>query len=265
MEVIENKAIVWDQIWNKSDEINKELIQINLNRTKESTDWISYTKLINDKFGGWENVFSIEIGSGMGWHSFVAASEGAKVTLLDYSDPALKLAKQRFDMFSLEGEFISGNAFEVAVKNSNHYNLSWSFGTAEHFKKDLRQKFFKLHFDFISKNGITIVSCPYKYAINYRLWMYYAVKYNEWSYGLEIPYSKTEFLKRLKKTENSLIKIKFQKGRPCLNKLMNVLRKNSQIRYLIFYPFVKLIQKFNLKISPFNLRSIILIAEKTNE
>ncbi len=106
------------------------------------------------------------------------------------------------------------------------------------------------------------MSSPYKYAINYRLWMHYANKYNDWIYGLEIPYSKIEFLRKLKKSNNKLLSIIYNEGRPCLNKMMKILKKNSKFRYSLFFIPIKLSQKIKLKISPFNLRSIILIAEK---
>lgn len=56
--------------------------------------------------------------------------------------------------------------------------------------------------------------------------MYYATKYDEWTFGLEIPYSTNEFLKRLKTSENKLIKIIFDEGRPCLYKMLNIVKKN---------------------------------------
>ncbi|WP_242155171.1 SAM-dependent methyltransferase [Aestuariivivens sediminis] len=263
MELIKNDAVVWDEIWDAHvtedyDSLNKKLVQ-----TKNSAAWKKYSQIITDNFGGWQNVNAIEIGSGMGWYSFVAASEGANVTLIDYSEGALRLAQIRFEMFSFEANFIFGNAFDLLKEVNTRYNLSWSFGTAEHYKNELRQEFFELHFNCLENNGITIISCPYKFAINYRLWMHYAIKYNNWSFGLEIPYSKREYIKRLKQSGNSLVKICFQEGRPCLNKLLSILRQNSKWRFYIFYPFVKLVHKFNLKISPFNYRSVILIAAKT--
>lgn len=92
--------------------------------------------------------------------------------------------------------------------------------------------------------------------------MHYANKYDEWSYGLEIPYSKKEYLKRLKVTQNNLIKVLFDEGRPCLNKLMGVLKKHSKVRYMFFYIPIRVIQKTRLKLPPLNYRSVILIAEK---
>ena len=161
MEIIENDKTIWDQIWENSGEVNYNSIQEDLIIYKKSEAWSQYTKLVYKKFGGWEKIHSIELGSGMGWHSFVAASEGANVTLLDYSESALNLAKKRFDVFNFQATFINGNAFEVIYKKRSKFNLAWSFGTAEHFKYDLRQKFFELHFDFIAKDGLTIISCPH--------------------------------------------------------------------------------------------------------
>jgi len=263
MEIIENDASVWDTIWEGNKPLDLELIRNNIEKTKKSKLWKQYSKIVQEKLGGWKNVKAIEIGSGMGWHNFVAATEGAEVTFLDYSQPALDLARKRAEAFSLKASYIYGDAFKILNENEKKYNLSWSFGTAEHFRNAKRQQFFQLHFDFIVPGGLTIISCPYKYAINYRLWMYYARKYNEWSFGLEIPYSKSEFVKRLKFSKNNFIKVLFDEGRPCLNKLMNVLKKHSNLRYSLLYFPIRLTQKFQIKLPPFNFRSVILIAEKS--
>ncbi len=262
MEIIENEASVWDSIWEGNVSLDLESIRKNIEKTKKSKLWRQYSEIVQERLGGWKNVKAIEIGSGMGWHNFVAATEGAEVTFLDYSEPALNLARKRAEAFSLKATYIYGDAFKILKENNKEYNLSWSFGTAEHFKGDKRQKFFQLHFNVITSGGITIISCPYKYALNYRLWMLYANKYNEWSYGLEIPYSKTEYLKRLRLTKNQLINVIFDEGRPCLNKLLGVLKKHSKLRYAIFYVPIRVIQKFHLKLPPFNYRSVILIAKK---
>ncbi len=264
MEKIENEASVWDNIWDNGYSLDIAAIKKSIETTKKSQNWLEYTAIVNKKFDGWQNVKSIEIGSGMGWHSLLAATEGAEITLLDYSKPALKLAEERLELLSIKANYIFGNAFELIKNNDKEYNLSWSFGTVEHFKNELRQQFFQLHFDYLIKGGITIISAPHKYAINYRLWMHYAKKYKEWTYGLEIPYSKKEYIKRLKTSKNKLIKIVYNKGRPCFNKLMKMLKRHSKVSYSLFYLPIKVNKKIQFKISPFYYRSIILIAEKLN-
>lgn len=262
MEIVENNAAIWDSIWDSDLSQDRVSIQKSIDSYKKSKEWVAYTDIVDKKFGGWKNVKAIEIGSGMGWHSFLAATEGAEITLLDYSEPALKRAEERLNLFSLKANYLFGNAFELIKNNKEEYNLSWSFGTVEHFKNDLRQHFFQLHFDYIIKGGLTIMSSPYKYAVNYRLWMYYANKYNDWNYGLEIPYSKTEFQRKLKKSGNKLLTVLYSEGRPCLNKMMKILKNNSSFRYSLFYLPIKIHNKLRLRITPFFFRSIILIAEK---
>lgn len=262
MEKIENESLVWDHIWEGDITVDVAEISRNIDIAKRSKLWQEYNKIVEQKFGGWKNVKAIEIGSGMGWHNFLAATEGAQVTFLDYSQPALDLARKRAEAFSLNANYIFADAFDFLENNRNSYNLTWSFGTAEHFKGARRQQFFNLHFDFLIPGGISIISCPYKYALNYRLWMHYANKYNEWTYGLEIPYSKKEYIKRLLCSGNKCVNVIYDEGRPCLNKLMNVLRKHSKFKYYLFYLPIRIVQKFKIKIPPFNYRSVILIAEK---
>jgi 2-polyprenyl-3-methyl-5-hydroxy-6-metoxy-1,4-benzoquinol methylase len=260
----QNPHLVWDKIWdnytNKSDidALNRELT-----KSKKSNTWKNYTEIVDNKFGGWKNVVSIELGSGLGGHSLMAASEGATVYLLDYSKPALELAEKKFNALNLKGNFLYGNAFDSNSFKKADFNLSWSFGTAEHFEGPIRKDFFNLHFDYIINNGLTIISCPYKYSINYRIWMHYAVKFKEWDYGLEIPFSKSEYLSLLNQTQNKLVKIYFDEGRPCLSKAIKILKKHSKLRFLSVGYLLRLGVKLKLKVQPFYFRSIILIAEKT--
>lgn len=259
----QNSHLVWDNIWdNYNNEFDFEALNVELTKSKKTETWKRYTELVKDKFGGWENVVSIELGSGLGNHSLMAASEGASVYLLDYSKPALELAEKKFAALKLKGNFLYGNAFDLDLFKKVNFNLSWSFGTAEHFEGQIRKDFFNLHFDYIVKDGVTIISCPYKYAINYRIWMHYALKFKEWDYGLEIPFSKSEYVSLLKKTPNKLIEIYFDEGRPCLSKAIKILKKHSKFRYLSLGYLLRLGKKLKLKISPFYFRSIILIAEK---
>lgn len=262
MENKQNSHEVWDVIWENYEKTNIDELKKDLIFSKESSTWKKYSDIVNNKFGGWQNVISIELGSGMGAHSLMAASEGATVYLLDYSEIALQKAQKRFELLNLKGNFLYGNAFDLDLFQKANFNLSWSFGTAEHFSGQIRNDFFKLHFDYLSNDGITIISCPYKYAINYRIWMFYAVKFNEWSFGLEIPYAKSEYLNRLKKINGKLIEVYFDEGRPCLVKAINILKRRSPIRYYSIGYLLKLFLKFKIKISPFYYRSVILIAEK---
>jgi hypothetical protein len=259
----QNSHLVWDEIWEKSqEEQDVDVLKKDLVSSKKSNTWKRYTEIVERRFGGWKNVISIELGSGMGGHSLMAASEGATVYLLDYSEIALKLAEKRFELLDIKGNFIYGSAFDIDSFKKVDFNLSWSFGTAEHFNGQIRQDFFNLHFDYIISKGLTIISTPYKYSINYRIWMFYALKFKEWNYGLEIPFSKTEYLNRLNKSDNELIEIYLDEGRPCLKKAVGILKKHSKIRYYTIGFLLKLAVKLNIKIPPFCYRSIILIAEK---
>lgn len=153
MEIIENEASVWDNLWESSESLDLKSIQRNIELTKKSKTWLQYSEIVQEKLGGWKNVKAVEIGSGMGWHNFVAATEGAEVTFLDYSQPALDLARKRAEAFRLNATYIFGDAFEILKEGNNAYNLSWSFGTAEHFKGKKRQQFFQLHFDYLIPGG----------------------------------------------------------------------------------------------------------------
>src|SRR5688572_15405100 len=113
MENNQNSNEIWNVIWETYEIQNQELLQKELENAKETATWKKYTKIVEARFGGWKNVVSIELGSGMGGHSLMAASEGATVYLLDYSDLALDKAKKRFELLNLKANFLMGNAFDL--------------------------------------------------------------------------------------------------------------------------------------------------------
>ena len=58
---------------------------------------------------------------------------GANVTLLDYSETALEKAKLLFSNFNCKAQFIKADAFNIPPNLLNKFDVSMSFGLAEHF------------------------------------------------------------------------------------------------------------------------------------
>ncbi len=75
----------------------------------------------------------LEIGCGIGTDAVNFARAGADYTGCELSDVSLDLAKQRFDIYGLEGKFINGPAEDISkLVSGNKYDLIYSYGVIHH-------------------------------------------------------------------------------------------------------------------------------------
>lgn len=192
-----NTPEIWDKVWN--NKTNKtEDISILL-KEKNGIRWHKIKKIILSEFKTFENLNIIEIGAGLGTLSALMAKEGAKITIMDYSDKALEKSKEFYKRNNIQAKYIKENALNVKKELLNKYDISISSGLAEHFKGKERIKIIKTHFDVLKTNGITFISVPNKYNPPYRIYKFMAELLGTWNFGEEYPFSKKEFKKILKK------------------------------------------------------------------
>jgi ubiquinone/menaquinone biosynthesis C-methylase UbiE len=87
------------------------------------------------EFQRWRGKKVLEIGCGIGTDTINFARAGAFITAVDISDKTLEIAKQRAEVYGLQGRirFYLGNAEELnAFVPAEHYDLIYSFGTIHH-------------------------------------------------------------------------------------------------------------------------------------
>ena len=85
------------------------------------------------EFDRWNGKKVLEIGCGLATVGINFASHGANYTGVELSDESLKLAKQRFDVYDLQGKFFSGNAEHLSTfVPIDNYDLIYSFGVIHH-------------------------------------------------------------------------------------------------------------------------------------
>jgi 2-polyprenyl-3-methyl-5-hydroxy-6-metoxy-1,4-benzoquinol methylase len=192
MKIIQkNKPELWDKIWQDGASAQKD--KFNLLKEGNSIRWMRIKKILLNEFNSFKNLKVIEIGAGAGTYGALMAKMGANVTILDYSERALQRAKQFFSTNNLSAEFVKQNALSLPIKYLNQYDVSMSFGLAEHFKGKSRIKINKAHFDVLKKNGIAFISVPNKYNLPYRVFKFAAELSSLWRVGEEYPYSRKEF------------------------------------------------------------------------
>lgn len=85
------------------------------------------------EFSKWEGQRVLEIGCGLGTDAVNFARAGADYTGVDLSPVSLALAKQRFAVFGLQGEFHCGDAEHLQdFLPVKRYDLIYSFGVIHH-------------------------------------------------------------------------------------------------------------------------------------
>jgi 2-polyprenyl-3-methyl-5-hydroxy-6-metoxy-1,4-benzoquinol methylase len=88
--------------------------------TREYFDEVEARRYANEphnytfpEFDRWRGKRVLEIGCGIGTDAVNFARAGANYTGIDLSLESIKLAKQRFEVFELNGEFFEANAEEL--------------------------------------------------------------------------------------------------------------------------------------------------------
>ena len=108
--------------------------------TKEYFDEVSKKKFNAEPhildfttFPEWKGKKVLEIGCGLGTIGINFASNGADYTGVELSYESLELAKKRFDVYGMDGNFYSGNAEQLSsFVPVETYDLVYSFGVIHH-------------------------------------------------------------------------------------------------------------------------------------
>jgi SAM-dependent methyltransferase len=85
------------------------------------------------EFKKWKNKKVLEIGCGIGTDAVNFVRNSAIYTGIELSEKSLQIAKDRFKLFGLEGNFYCGNAEDIdSFVPVDNYDLIYSFGVIHH-------------------------------------------------------------------------------------------------------------------------------------
>lgn len=186
--------MVWDRLWQSEPTIAKD--DALLEREENHPRWLWIHHRLMQTFGSLEGLRTVELGSGRGDFSVLLARQGAKVTLLDASEHALRQAQHRFERLGLSASFEQGNLFDQPTTERGAFDVALSSGVIEHFVEDQRTWAIRAHVDAVRIGGVVILSVPHAHGLPYRLWKFYLERRRWWPYGLEVPYSRRELIQR---------------------------------------------------------------------
>jgi 2-polyprenyl-3-methyl-5-hydroxy-6-metoxy-1,4-benzoquinol methylase len=185
-----NTPELWDKVWQQAPTTEQDIFT----RVKEenSIRWARIEAVILKEFGSFEGLKVIEIGAGSGTYAALMAKRGAKLTVMDYSEKALKQSEDFFKRNGLKAELVKQDALAIAPEFAGKYDVSMSFGLTEHFLGADRVNIHKTHFDVLRKGGVAFISVPNKYSLPYRLYKFAAEVTGKWKVGEEYPFSRKE-------------------------------------------------------------------------
>ncbi|NOX58110.1 MAG: class I SAM-dependent methyltransferase [Planctomycetes bacterium] len=185
---------VWERVWRHVPEASKD--DAALKREREGPRWATMVAALKETFGEIAGLRTVELGSGRADLSVLLAEQGASVTLVDQSDVALDLARERFDRLGLDAKYRKGNILDPCELTHDAFDVSLSYGVIEHFRNDARTQTIRTHHDVLRPGGMTIIGVPNAWCPQYRAWKAYLELRGWWPYGMEIPYSRRELISR---------------------------------------------------------------------
>lgn len=187
-------AQVWKRVWAHRPAVDKD--NALLQRESRSPRFRLVIGRLESTFGRLEGLRTIELGSGRGDLSALLAQRGADVTLLDNSAEALREARWRFDRLGLSPRYEMGDILESLDSRHGRFDVSISLGVVEHFKDADRTRVIRAHLDVLVPGGLAVISVPHAWCLPYRMWKLYLELRGWWPYGMELPYSKREIIRR---------------------------------------------------------------------
>lgn len=124
----------------------------------------------------------LEAGCGAGWHALALARTGRfAVTLLDYSEHALRHARAQFARSGLPAEFRLGDAREHGTPE---FDLVFNSGVLEHFEREQQIAFLQAMASRSRNLVLTLV--PNRSCYWYWIWRLEAAAHGDWPFGREV-------------------------------------------------------------------------------
>jgi 2-polyprenyl-3-methyl-5-hydroxy-6-metoxy-1,4-benzoquinol methylase len=183
------RAADWDAQW------RAEPLEPSAVRAEERTPrWRAQERLVRERFGGFDGLKAVEVGSGRGLNGLLYAVRGAEVTLVDSSRLALDQAAALFESFGAEARAVETDLFALPAELKGQFDIAMSFGVCEHFLGERRLAAIEAHLEPVRPGGLALLGVPNRHAPAYRLWLATLKRRGTWPLGTEEPFSSTELI-----------------------------------------------------------------------
>lgn len=183
------QAADWDAQW-RAEPLDPAAV-----RAEERTPrWRAQECLVRERFGGFEGLKTVELGSGRGLNGVLYASRGAAVTLVDTSRLALEQAEELFAAFATGFEAVEADLFAPPEGLVGRFDVAMSFGLCEHFLGERRLAAVAAHLALVRPGGVALLGVPNRWAPAYRLWLATLKRRGTWPLGTEAPFGEAELV-----------------------------------------------------------------------
>lgn len=189
-----NTPELWDEVWAQSDGA-PDAGRV-LSAEARGVRWRRIGREVRRRMGDPAGLRVVEIGAGTGVGAALLALAGAQATVLDYSHGALERSRRFFGDASLPATFVRADALDLPGELTGAFDVSLSFGLAEHFAGESRRRIIAAHLDLLRPGGLAVVSVPNRHNLPYRFFKFAAERTGRWRVGEEYPFSRRE-LERL--------------------------------------------------------------------
>jgi SAM-dependent methyltransferase len=181
------RAADWDAQW-RVEPLDPAVVDAEARTPR----WLAQERLVRKRFGGFEGLEVVELGAGRGLNALLYGQRGSRVTLVDTSTFVLEQAGELFGRLGVEAELVEGDVFDLPELVRDRFDVSMSFGLAEHFLGERRRRVVAAHLDVLHPGGLALLGVPNRYAPAYRLWMAALKARGTWPLGTEEPFSAHE-------------------------------------------------------------------------
>lgn len=188
------RAADWDAQW-RVEPLDPAVVEAEARTPR----WRAQERLIRSRFGGFDGLEVVELGAGRGLNALLYGQRGARVTLVDLSTFVLEQAGELFGRLGVEAELVEGDVFDLPELVRDRFDVSMSFGLAEHFLGERRRKVVAAHLEALHPRGLALLGVPNRYAPAYRLWMAALKARGTWPLGTEEPFSARELAELARK------------------------------------------------------------------
>ncbi|MEY6549888.1 methyltransferase domain-containing protein [Bacillus cereus] len=178
---------IWDNLW----------------KNNQYSDWDEGAQTVYEvlakEIQSFQNKKILEAGSGTGRISLRLAMEGANTTLVDFSEVAIKQAKERFSTSNIDADFIVSDIMNMASIPDNTYDVVWNAGVLEHFDIAQQLQVLQEMKRILKPNGLLITINPNANCITYQIGKWFMERTERWAFGQELPiYTLQEVCKEAK-------------------------------------------------------------------
>lgn len=189
-----NSSDSWNEIWGSYD---RKSFEYQIAVEEHSVRWQRIQQIILNKYGSFSGIECIEIGGGSGHYSMLFAKRGARVTILDYSENALEFCRRIFKEQRIpptQVKCLLMNALKIDEHCFGKYDVSMSFGVAEHFQGQNRKLIVKNHIMVLKKGGVAFISAPHKGCIPFTVYQFLMKFVGKRNIVEAYPFTRSEFL-----------------------------------------------------------------------